>query len=126
MNPISDMIKALNNALETHGHPRIADAQVAVLTDGARTDEAIELIDALVEQYGLADALRGDMVEAVLEIALDRDVMEGRYEAWVEEQGLPMEDAESLIHGTLTAYQRQWLSAFIAQWDAMEQLEAGR
>lgn len=48
------------------------------------------------------------------------DALSEAYGKWLDEQGLPHEDAMELIHGELNAYQRQWLSNFILEWEEAE------
>jgi len=51
-----------------------------------------------------------------------RDAMVDEYAAWTAAQKLDG-DAMELIHESLNAYQRMWISSFIERWDRMEKWE---
>jgi len=72
----------------------------------------------------ITEALAAMAKEAAQMDAYDK--MTALYEVWVGQQGLPLVDAEELIHTDLSDSQRQWVSAFIAQWEAEDRGDMGR
>jgi hypothetical protein len=72
----------------------------------------------------IAEALAAMAKEAAQMDAYDK--MTALYEAWICQQGLPLVDAEELIHTDLTPDQRQWVSTFIAKWEAEDRGDMGR